>query len=341
MNDRILHHYLEEFRADCDLPPDEAETLFDALIAGDNEFIIAELLSAWNDKGTTEEEIFALASLMRSRMKRISSNLKTFVDAVGTGGSRAKTFNVSTAAAFVIAGAGVPVAKHGNRAATSKSGSSDVLAMLGINVELEPDAAERCLNEIGICFMFAPLFHSLSPTLAKARRSLGRPTIFNNLGPLCNPASAPHQLIGVWDKEMLEKTANVLAKLGTERSWIVHGEIGLDEIALAGRTHVIEINGDQTKSFEIEAPEFGVSSGSGQLPSKSSAPDSAKLISEILNNQRSGDDAENLVLINAAAAILITGNASDLPDAFSKAETSVRSGAALEILRRLASETAK
>jgi anthranilate phosphoribosyltransferase len=144
---------------------------------------------------------------MRGRMKRINSKHESFVDIVGTGGSKAKTFNVSTAASFVVAGAGVPVAKHGNKAATSNSGSADVLSELGIDPAVDAATAESCLNEIGICFMFAPNYHRLSPTLGKVRRGLGFPTIFNCVGPLCNPASAPHQLIGVWDVKLLPKMA--------------------------------------------------------------------------------------------------------------------------------------
>src|SRR5258706_1326710 len=253
MNERILHNYLDELRSGFDIDQAEAKALFDAMISNEDEFVLAELLSAWNEKGTTEDEIFELATIMRSRMKRINSRHETFVDIVGTGGSGAKTFNISTAAAFVIAGAGVPVAKHGNRAATSNSGSADVLSLLGINVATELVVSERHLNDMGLCFMFAPRFHSLSPALASARRSLGHPTIFNNLGPLCNPASAPRQIIGVWDKGLITKMANVLARLGTTRSWIVHGENGLDEIGLNGKTFVAEGKGVQARRVLVKS----------------------------------------------------------------------------------------
>ncbi len=341
MNERILHHYLEEFRSGCDVGPDEAETLFEALISSANQFLLGELLHAWNEKGTTEDEIFEFATIMRNRMKRINSRHEIFVDAVGTGGSKAKTFNVSTAAAFIVAGAGVPVAKHGNRAATSNSGSADVLSLLGIDMDAEPEIAEKHLNDHGICFMFAPRFHSLSPILAKARRWLGRPTIFNNLGPLCNPASAPHQVIGVWNKDLVEKTANVLMRLGTKRSWIVHSESGLDEIGSNGKTFVAEINGADVKRFEITAADFGVGHVNGDLPSDCSADESSKLIRQIIENKISGSDVEKLVLINAAAAIYVTGHAGDLPEAYILAKNSVRSGAALYKLNKLVAESTK
>ena len=329
MEDRILEHYLDEFASGSDLPSAEAESLLDALIGSEDVSLIAGVLSAWNDKGTSEDEIFALAQIIRGRMKRIKSQHETFVDAVGTGGSGAKTFNVSTASAFVISGAGLPVAKHGNRASTSNSGSSDALSELGVDVDVEPDVSERNLNEYGLCFMFAPRFHSFSWALAEARRQVGRPTIFNNLGPLCNPASAPHHVIGVWNSEMLDKTARVLARLGADHSWIVHAENGLDEIAISGKTHVTEIKDDEITSFEIAGPDFGVYSLGKGLPSKCTARKSAGLIHDILANRLKGTDPERLVLVNAAAALYVAGRAGDLTEAYKLAESSIRDGSAL------------
>lgn len=341
MEDRILEHYLEEFQHGLDVDAAEAETLFDALIGSGDQKLLAETLEAWNAKGTTEDEVFAFASLMRERMKRVESKHETFADIVGTGGSRSKTFNVSTAAAFVIAGAGLPVAKHGNRAATSTSGSADVLSTLGINPDIDPSESGRHLNDHNLCFMFAPRFHSLSPTLAAARRSLGRPTIFNNLGPLCNPASTPHTVIGVWDKHLLESTANVLLRLGSKRSWVVYGERGLDEIALKGTTLVAEIKDDTIDLFEISAADFGVYTLGKDLPSKCSAEESAKMIGSVLRNQMKDRDAERLVLINAAAAIYVAGFATDLTESYSLAEASIRNGSALQKLDDIRGESTK
>ena len=335
MNDRILDHYLEEFQLGADVVADEAEILFDALIGSNNQSLIAEVLSAWNEKGISEDELFTFASLMRGRMKRINCRYSTFVDTVGTGGSISKTFNVSTAAAFVIAGSGLPVAKHGNRAATSNSGSADVLSELGINVDVGPSIVEHHLNEHAICFMFAPRFHSLSPTLAGARRSLERPTIFNNLGPLCNPASAPHHVIGVWEKHRLESTANVLLRLGAKRSWVVYGENGLDEISLKGTTLVAEVGDGKVDVFEIAAADFDVFTLGNDLPSKYSSDESAQIITAILSNEMADRDAERLVLINAAAAIHVAGKANSLPEAYEIAKDSIRSGSALNKLNRL------
>ncbi len=341
MDDRILHHYLEEFRGGGDVGSPEADTLFDALIASQNEFLVAELLAAWNQKGVTEDEIYAFACIMRARMKRINSLHNRLVDVVGTGGSRAKTFNVSTAAAFVVAGAGVPVAKHGNRSATSVSGSADVLAQLGVNVEADPDASEQHLNELGICFMFAPRFHSLSPTLAKARRSVSGPSIFNILGPLCNPASAPNQVIGVWHRDLVEKTANVLARLGTTCSWVVHGSDGLDELTLSGVTHAAEASEGQVRIFDLEPDDLDVKPASIEHLRVSSAEESAVMIRSILQGDHSDRAAVDLVLINAALPVFLSSVADTLSYAYIIARESLSSGAALSKLNELAAATNK
>ncbi len=333
----VLSHYTNEFRSGRDVSPYDAEAVFNELITSSDVDGLTELLSAWATKGTTEDELYRFAKIMRGRMKTLVHGYDAVTDIVGTGGSRAKTFNVSTAAAFVIAGAGIPVAKHGNRAATSSSGSADVLSLLGINVDVEPTETERHLSDHGICFMFAPRFHSLSPTLAVARRGLASPTIFNNLGPLCNPASAANQVIGVWDDKLLRKTARTLQLLGTSRSWVVNGEGGLDEIGL-GTTRVAEINNGNIKEFNVTAADFGLDRFDGDLPSNCSAEQSAETIKLILGNELKERDAERLVLINAAAAIYVSGLSDSLSGAYKIAEESVRSGAASTKFRSLVAE---
>src|SRR3989440_3770906 len=215
----------------------EAALLLDALLdtaATDGQ--IASTLIALKMKGETVEELAGLAEAMRNRATGIASHHKCFIDTAGTGSSRAKTFNVSTAAAFVIAGAGLPVAKHGNRAASSRCGSADVLTALGVNVSSPPEISEKCLNEIGICFMFAPLYHGATARVAGIRRQLGVQTTFNLLGPLTNPAGAPRQIIGVWDRSLIEPLAHTLALLGTERASVVHGADGLDGVTISEKT---------------------------------------------------------------------------------------------------------
>ena len=325
--------------ADKDLSESEAIEFFTALqTETENEGLIAAALLALEAKGATADELFAMAKLMRSRALKVHSKHETFVDIVGTGGSSAKIFNVSTAAAFIIAGANLPVAKHGNRAATSNCGSADVLSELGVNPAVEAATAEKCLNEIGICFMFAPKFHALSPVLGKVRRELGRPTVFNNLGPLCNPANAPHQVIGVWRKDLVEKTAQVLARLETTKSWVVHGSDGLDEITLNGETLVAEISGGKVRMFKISPADFNLSNHTFNF-SKCSATESAKIISDILHGNSVDANARRIVLINAAAAIYVAGKAHDLPDALTMAKESLESGKALEKLENLKAKT--
>jgi anthranilate phosphoribosyltransferase len=336
----VLRQTLEDFRIGSHLAEDVAATFFNELIAERDENLLADILSAWNRKGIAEDEIFALASIMRSRMKRIASKHGIFIDAVGTGGSRAKTFNVSTAAGFVIAGADVPVAKHGNRAASSKTGSADVLSELGVQVDVEREIAEQCLNQHGICFMFAPKFHSLSPTLAAARRRLGEPTIFNCVGPLCNPADAPHQLIGAWDESIARSIANVLARLGTKKSWVVHGADGMDEISPSGPTTVFEVCCDSVRKIDVSPEDFGIATVSSDAVPKANTPsESAAIVSKILTNASADTPAEKLAAMNAAAAIYLSGTTNSLDEAFDVAITNIRNGNASEKLNLLRAAT--
>jgi len=332
MSDAI-RHYTNEFRSRRDVSPYDAEVLFDALITENDVEMLVDLLSAWTSKGITEDELYRFASIMRSRMKTVDTDLAC-VDIVGTGGSRAKTFNVSTAAAFVVAGAGIPVAKHGNRAATSRSGSADVLLHLGVEFDVPPKRAEENLAKHGITFMFAPRHHSLSKTLAAARKRVASPTIFNAIGPLSNPANAQHRLIGVWDERMLNSMSRVLLRLGTKRSWIVNNSGTLDEIGLAGKTKVIEIEGDEIRGRELTAADFAIDATS-DAPNITDSKASAELIRSILENDAKDTAAEAIVMMNAAAAVFLTSTVKDLPSAVAIARESIRSGAALDKLEVL------
>jgi anthranilate phosphoribosyltransferase len=319
----------------------EAARLLDALLdekATDGQ--IAATLVALKLKGETVEELAGLAEGMRSRAVRINSRHELFIDTAGTGSSCAKTFNVSTAAAFVIAGAGLPVAKHGNRAASSRCGSADVLTALGINVSVSPGISEKCLNEIGMCFMFAPLYHGATARVAGIRRELGVQTTFNLLGPLTNPARAPRQIIGVWDRNLVEPLARTLSLLGTERSWIVHGADGLDEVTLSGKTFVTEASHGDVRSFEIAPEEFGFERGTLDDLRGGDAEENAAIIRSVLSGAR-GDEARTLVLVNAASALHVGGLAADLREGTRLAEQSIDSGAAqmkLEQLMRMSNE---
>ena len=328
----LLQKYIREFDRGGSFEAPDAEPVLDALIDSNDEPQLAATFEAWNKKGIEEHEIYSFAKIMRGRCKKLNSRFEKVVDIVGTGGSKVKTFNVSTAAAFVVAGAGIPVAKHGNKAATSSTGSADVLSELGIDHSVEPETAEKCLNEIGICFMFAPNHHRLSPTLAKVRRGLGFPTIFNCVGPLCNPAGAQFQLIGVWDETLVAKMANALAKLGTNKSWIVFGKDGLDEISLSASTFIAEVSEGKVKEFTIGPSNFGLEWNQCEFTKADSPGESAKFVSQVLSSGIDDYAARNLVLVNAAAAIFVSGYCENAVDAFAAARSSVHSGKAMQKL---------
>ena len=322
-----------------DLTADDTAWAMDLIMRGEaTDAQIAAALVALAVKGETVEELAGMASAMRSRALRISSRHERFIDTAGTGSSYAKTFNVSTAAAFVIAGAGLPVAKHGSRAATSRSGSADVLTALGVNVTAPREVSERCLDEIEVCFMFAPLFHGATARVAGVRRELGVHTTFNLLGPLTNPAGAPRQVIGVWHRALVEPLAHALVALGTEHAWVVHGSDGLDEVTLAGETFVAEARQGKVKTFEVAAEDFGLGSAELSHLRGGDAEANAQVILAVLGGKRR-DEARDLVVVNAAAALFVGGAGTDLAGAAALAEKSIDSGAALDKLEQLISAT--
>ncbi|MBS1795735.1 MAG: anthranilate phosphoribosyltransferase [Acidobacteria bacterium] len=318
------------------LSREEAKFLLDQLLRGEaTDAQIAAALVALSIKGETTEELAGMAEAMRENSMKIETVHRDFIDTAGTGSSRVKTFNVSTAAAFVIAGAGLPVAKHGSRAATSKSGSADVLTALGVNVTASREVSEECLNELGICFMFAPLYHASTARVATVRRQLGVHTTFNLLGPMTNPAGAPYQIMGVWHKDLVAPIAETLQKLGTKHALVVHGRDGLDEITVCGKTSAAEVTPDFIKIFEIDPEDFGFEAVDDIEPLRGGdARGNAAIIREILENKRA-DAARSLVLMNAAAALFIGGKADHFWDAAELAVESLESGAALEKLEKL------
>jgi len=322
-----------------DLSRAEAAQLLDGLLDPEaTDAQIAATLIALKQKGETVEELAGLAEGMRARAIGINSRHACFIDTAGTGSSCAKTFNVSTAAAFVIAGAGLPVAKHGNRAASSRCGSADVLTALGVNIAVSPQVAERCLNEIGICFMFAPLYHGATARVAGIRRQLGVQTTFNLLGPLTNPAHAPRQIIGVWDRDLAEPMARTLALLETERAWIVHGADGLDEVTVTGKTLVAEAYRGKIRKLEIEPADFGFGRETIEHLRGGDAEGNAKVIRAVLSGDRT-DAARSLVIVNAATALYVGSAADDLREAARLAGQSIDRGAALAKLDQLVRET--
>ena len=322
-----------------DLGREEAAGLLDALLdEAATDAQIGAALVALAVKGETVEELAGMAAAMRGRATRISTRHGRFIDTAGTGSSAAKTFNVSTAAAFVIAGAGLPVAKHGSRAATSRSGSADVLSALGVNVSAPPCVMEKCLDEVGICFMFAPLYHRATARVAGVRRELGVHTTFNLLGPLSNPAGAPRQVVGVWHPALVEPLAQALGLLGSERAWVVHGRDGLDEVTLADKTIVAECRDGRVNAFEIGAEDFGLTAARLDGLRGGDAADNARIIQGVLSGERS-DVARSLVLANAAAALVVGDAAHDLKEAVALAAASIDRGAAVGVLEELKRRT--
>ena len=316
-----------------------AARLLDSLLGSEvTDAQTAAALVALAAKGEAVDELVGMAEVMRGRSHRIASKHERFLDTAGTGSSAVKTFNVSTAAALVAAGAGLPVAKHGGRAVTSRTGSADVLTALGVRADAPPPVAEACLNEIGVCFMFAPVYHAATARVAGVRRQLGVHTVFNLLGPLTNPAGAPRQIVGVWHPALVSPVARALAALGTERAWVVHGLDGLDEVTTAARTRVAEARAGGVETFEIGPEDFGLSRAALDCARAADAEASAACVRAVLEGRRR-DAARTLVVANAAAALFVGGLASDLRDAARRAEASIDGGAARAKLQELARAT--
>jgi len=331
----MLPELLNKLIARQDLAQPEAAALLEVILAEDaTDSRIAAALIAMASKGETEEELAGFAQTMRARCSRITPKHSLYVDTCGTGGSVAKTFNVSTAAAFVVAAAGVPVAKHGNVGVTTKAGSADALGALGVKIDLPPERVNEIFDQIGICFMFAPLHHAATKRVAMVRRELGVRTIFNLLGPLTNPAGAPFQIAGVSSQAACEKVARALARLGTSRAWVVRGEDGLDEITLAGKTVVHSASPEGVDRFEVAPENFGLRRASIEHLRGGSAEENAAIIRDVLEGRRK-DEARDLVLINAAASLFITGAANSLNIAVEMAAHSIETGGALAKLHAL------
>ncbi|MGD9720245.1 MAG: anthranilate phosphoribosyltransferase [Pirellulales bacterium] len=295
---------------------------------------IGLLLTALRAKGETAAELAGAASVLRRHMTPIRTTRSELVDTCGTGGDASGTFNISTAAALVVAAAGLPVAKHGNRAITSKCGSADVLAALGVNINADVARVETCLEQLGICFCFAPLLHPSMKRVAEVRKRLGVPTIFNLLGPLCNPAAAPFQVIGVGRAEVRPLLAEALQLLGTRRSVVVQGEDGLDEVTLAGPTRVSEVTPGGVRNLTWTPADFGRQPAELGPLRVEGAEQSAALIRGILAGV--AGPAREIVVINAAAALWTAGRADTPLAAAGMAADAIDSSAAQGLLARLA-----
>jgi anthranilate phosphoribosyltransferase len=287
---------------------------------------IGGFLVALRCKGETEDELAGFAEVMRAKATRISGGRPPLLDTCGTGGDASGSFNISTTAAFVAAGAGVKIAKHGNRAMSGSTGSADVLEALGVKITLSPEAVARCIDEIGFGFMFAQGYHPSMRFAAGPRREIGIRTVFNILGPLTNPAGATRQVIGVGDASMAERMALVLDRLGSEKALIVHGSDGMDELTIAGGSTVWLLEGGEVSTYEVTPEEFGLRSAGAESVRVTSPQDSAGIVRGVLSGETG--PARDVVLLNAAAALVAADLVTDIASGVALAADAIDSGAA-------------
>jgi len=315
------------------LTREEAAGAFDRMMSGEaTPSQMGGLLMALRVRGETVDEITGAVSTMRSKMTKVAAPPDA-IDVVGTGGDASGSYNVSTCAALIVAGAGVPVAKHGNRALSSRSGAADVLGALGVKIELRPDEITRCIYEAGIGFMFAPSHHPATKNVAPTRAELGTRTIFNLLGPLSNPASVKRQMVGVYSKQWVEPVAQVLKLLGSESAWVAHGSDGLDEITTSGPSYIAALENGVVRSFEINPEDAGIARAKPEALKGGDAEANAKALMAVLKGTKG--PYRDIAILNAAAALIVAGRAKDLKEGAALATKSLDSGEAEGRLDRL------
>jgi anthranilate phosphoribosyltransferase len=315
------------------LTREEASSAFNSMMSGEaTPSQMGGLLMALRVRGETVDEITGAVAAMRSKMLRVKAPADA-VDVVGTGGDGSGSVNVSTCASFIVAGAGVPVAKHGNRALSSKSGAADCLASLGVKIDLTPEQVGRCVREAGIGFMFAPSHHPAMKNVGPTRVELATRTIFNLLGPLSNPAGVKRQMVGVFSRQWVQPLAQVLKNLGSESVWVVHGSDGLDEITLTGPTFVAALENGAIRSFEVTPDEAGLARANGDELKGGDADANAASLRGVLEGKSGA--YRDVALLNAAAALIVAGKAKTLKDGVALGTKSLDSGAAMDRLKHL------
>jgi len=319
-----------------DLTPEETEKLFSLLMKGElTDAQIGAVLVGLKMKGETVDEISSAAKIMRQNAVKVPVKDKSnLVDTCGTGGDKVNTFNVSTITAFVVAGAGAKVAKHGNRSVSSKCGSADIMEALGINIEMPPEKAAKALEEIGLAFLFAPIYHPAMKNVIRQRREIGVRTIFNILGPLSNPAEAKYQLMGVYDQKLVEPLSRVLVNLGIERAFVVHGMEGLDEVSITGETLVGEVNEGEINIYTVRPEDFGLKSASLQDIQGGDLEYNLKIALSILEGKDNSPKTD-FVAINAAFALKVVGIADNIKEGIELAKETIYSKKAYQILEKL------
>ena len=316
-----------------DLSCDETVSVFDEIMSGDaTDAQIASFLCALRMKGETIDEITGAAMVMRKKAVSILPDVGMVVDTCGTGGDGAGTFNISTTAAFIVAGAGIPVAKHGNRSVSSKSGSCDVLSVLGVNIDVSPEVVTKCVEEAGIGFLFAPHFHAAMKYAIGPRKEMGIRTIFNVVGPLTNPAGAKAQVVGVYDDELVDVVAHVLLNLGCRRAFVVHG-YPLDEVSVSGPTKVAEVRDGDVSAYTVRPEDFGFDCVDLAEIGGGTPDENARITLDVLNNK--DGPCHDIAVLNAAFAIVAGGGAGSIKDGIAAARESIASGKALGAFKKL------
>ena len=320
-----------------DLEEDEMSEVVEMMMEGEaTPGQISAFLVALRMKGESVAEITGAAKVMLDKATKIESSREVIVDLCGTGGDRQGTFNVSTAAAFVVAGAGVPVAKHGNRSVSSYVGSADVLEALGVNINHSIEVARKCLDEAGIVFLFAPLYHPAMKNVAGPRKEIGVRTVFNILGPIVNPAGVRHQVVGVYSEVLLDPVVKVLRNLGHKSAMVVHGSDSMDEITVTGKTVVAELRDGMVKKYQFDPADIGIKKWSiNDLKGGRTAKENARIFMSILKGEEK-EAKRDIVLINAAAAIYVSETSPDIMEALERAVDSLESGKALSKFEELA-----
>ena len=324
----MIHEATQILGRKIDLSYAEMEAVMEEIMTGKAQTAeIVSFLTALNLQGETLDEIIAAVKVMRGHATKVQVNKDVILDTCGTGGDKKGTFNVSTAVAFVASGCGICVAKHGNRAVSSSCGSADILEVLGININMNKEQIELCLNEVGIGFLFAPNFHPAMKYAMPARKLMATKTIFNILGPLTNPAGATHQLVGVYDRKWTEILARVLGNLGTAHALVVHGEDGLDEVSISTKTFISEAYKGKISNYEIIPQALGFKKAEHKELIGGTAMENAQIIAEILKGKHS--PRRDIVILNAAVALYTADKAKDIKEGITLASESIDSGNAL------------
>ena len=331
---KTFNDFINSIKDQNDLTVNESKKAFDQILSKKiEEKKIIDFLTSLSRKGESVNEILGAVKSIKKKAK-IISGFKNSLDTCGTGGDGSKTFNISTTVAIICSSCNVCIAKHGNKAVSSLSGSADVMTELGVKIDIDQDTIKKCLKEIGLCFLFAPNFHPILKNVAEIRKSIGKRTIFNILGPLLNPVESNMQLIGVYDKDLKLKVAEVLKQTGSKKAWVVSGFDGLDELTITDKNYIVELDNGKIKEFILDPSKIGITKCKKNELIGNNPKENAKIILDILSNKINGAK-KDIVLYNCAAALMIAGKTESISSGFQMANEAIKSGSALNKLNNL------